>query len=140
MQKEELESFGKSFLLPNGSCEISVAGKNSKRKDTGRCLWEALGFGAPALGTRVLGSWWEMHPYKMWTRGREGPKNRRTGCPAHSFCCCVKNVWAVGVGASGQDENKLKVLEKLGCQTLETAELGVLLKPSSAVHTAILFW
>lgn len=62
MQKGELESFGKSFLLPNGSCEISVAGKNSKRKDPGRCLWKGLGFGAPPLGTGVLGPWWEVHP------------------------------------------------------------------------------
>lgn len=108
-RRKSLKALEKSFLLPNGSCEISVAGKNSKRKDPGRCLWEGLGFGAPALGTRVLVSWWEMHPYKMWTRGREDPENRSSGCPACSFCCCVKNVWEVVGGASGQDENKLKV-------------------------------
>lgn len=62
MQMGELESFGKSFPLPNESREISVAGKNSERKDPGTCLWEGLGFGAPALGTGVLGPWCEIHP------------------------------------------------------------------------------
>lgn len=78
MQTGELESFGKSFLLPNGSCEIST-GRNIQRKDPGRCLWEGLGFGAPALGTRVLGPWWEMHPYEMWAGGRGEPKNVNSG-------------------------------------------------------------
>jgi len=90
MQKGELESFGKSFPLPNGSCEISVAGKNSKSKDPGRCLWEGLGFGAPTLGTGVLGPCWEMHPYEMWARVREDPKHVRS--------CHAKNGWE---GAGG---------------------------------------
>lgn len=37
MQNGELQNFGKSFLLPSRSCKIDVAGRNSKRKDLGRC-------------------------------------------------------------------------------------------------------
>lgn len=57
MQKGELESFGKSFLLPNGSYEISDAGENSKRADLGRRLWKGLGLGALALGARAPCPW-----------------------------------------------------------------------------------
>lgn len=57
MQKGELESFGKSFLLPNGSYEISDAGENSERVDLGRCLWKGLGLGALSLGSRALCPW-----------------------------------------------------------------------------------
>lgn len=143
MQKGELESLGKSFPLPNGSCEISVAGKNSKRKDPGRCLWEGLGFGAPALGTGVLGPWWEMYPYEMWVRGREEPKNLSSGSPCSSLLLpwkkCVGGGW--GARNCGHDEEeKLKVMEKHSCQRLGTAGLGDLLKSPSATHTAILFW
>lgn len=57
MQKGELESFGKSFLLPNGSYKISDAGENSERVDLGRCLWKGLGLGALSLGSRALCPW-----------------------------------------------------------------------------------
>lgn len=100
MQKGELESFGKSFTLPNGSCEISDAGKSLQRKDAGRCLWEGFGFGAPALGTGVLGPLWEMHPYEMWARGREEPKNVSSGhsCTSFMMLCKKKKRWEGGEG------------------------------------------